>query len=82
MVRLAFDQIRQAGADNPAVLIRMLDTIRRVAPLMPTERAREALREEADAIREASAARVLIPLDRSDVEAAWETASAAVRRSA
>jgi uncharacterized membrane protein len=81
VVRLAFDQIRQAASDNPAVLIRMLDTIRRIAPLMPAA-AHEALRAEADAIQEAAKARVLVQLDRSDVEAAWHTATAVVRASA
>jgi uncharacterized membrane protein len=28
LVKAAFDQIRQAAAENPAVLIRILDTIR------------------------------------------------------
>jgi uncharacterized membrane protein len=78
VLRIAFDQIRQAAADNPAVLIRMLDVIRRVAPKMPTDAARETLREEADAIREAAAAKVLIQLDRKDVEAAWQKASGAL----
>jgi uncharacterized membrane protein len=82
LVRLAFDQIRQAAADNPAVLIRMLDTIRRIAPRMPDEGARQTLRAEADAIREASTAKVLIELDRQDVEAAWRAATAAVPPSA
>jgi uncharacterized membrane protein len=78
LLRIAFDQIRQAAADNPAVLIRMLDVIRRIAPRMPTDAARETLRAEADAIREASVANVLIQLDRKDVEAAWQKASDAL----
>jgi uncharacterized membrane protein len=78
LVRLAFDQIRQAAADNPAVLLRMLDSIRRIAPRMPAQRAREALRVEAQAIREASEARVLIELDRREVEAAWHSATSAI----
>jgi uncharacterized membrane protein len=78
LLRIAFDQIRQAAADNPAVLIRMLDVIRRIAPRMPTDAAREALRAEVDAIREASVAKVLIQLDRKDVEAAWQKASDAL----
>jgi uncharacterized membrane protein len=78
LLRIGFDQIRQAAADNPAVLIRMLDVIRRIAPRMPTGPAREALRAEVDAIREASAAKVLIQLDRNDVEAAWQRASDAL----
>lgn len=78
LVRIAFDQIRQAAADNPAVLIRMLDVIRRIAPRMPTNAARECLRAQADAVREASAAKVLIQLDRADVEAAWQKATASL----
>lgn len=78
LLRIAFDQIRQAAADNPAVLIRMLDVIRRIAPRMPTDAARECLRAQADAIREASAAKVLIQLDRRDVEAAWQRATDAL----
>ncbi len=78
LLRLAFDQIRQAAADNPAVLIRMLDVIRRTAPRMTTDDARAALRAQVDAIREASVAKVLIQLDRKDVEAAWQKASDAL----
>ncbi len=74
LVRLAFDQIRQAASDNPAVLIRMLDMIRRIAPRMPSDEQREVLLAEADAIREGAALRVAIALDRQDVEAAWERA--------
>ena len=50
-------------------LVRMLDTIRRIAPrMLPGER--RVLREEADAIREASAAR-----------AAWRRAGPALEAS-
>jgi uncharacterized membrane protein len=72
LIRLGFDQIRQAAPDNPAVLIRMLDAIRRLASRMRTETARSVLIEEADAIREAAAAKIAIQLDQRDVEAAWE----------
>jgi uncharacterized membrane protein len=72
LIRLAFDQIRQAASDNPAVLIRMLDVIRRIAPRMPSDEQREVLLAEADAIREAAAAGVAVALDRRDVEAAWD----------
>jgi uncharacterized membrane protein len=77
LARMAFDQIRQASVDNPAVLIRILDTIRRIAPRM-TDEERHALAQHADAIREAAAARVLVKLDRDDVEAAWEKARPAL----
>lgn len=71
LVRLAFDQIRQAASDNPAVLIRMLDMIRRIAPRMPSDEQRRVLLAEADAIREGASAGVTIALDHQDVEAAW-----------
>ena len=43
LVKTAFDQIRQAAAENPAVLIRILDTIRRMTPRMPAEDAAAGL---------------------------------------
>jgi uncharacterized membrane protein len=74
LVKTAFDQIRQAAAENPAVLIRILDTIRRVTPRVQTEDARQALMAQADAVREAASTKVLVKLDRDDVEAAWRRA--------
>ncbi len=71
LVKTAFDQIRQAAADNPAVLIRILDSIRRIMSRMPTDAARQALLDQADAVRESAAAKVLVNLDRNDIEAAW-----------
>jgi uncharacterized membrane protein len=76
LIRLSFDQIRQAGADNPAVLIRMLDIIRRTLPRVSDDAARKALVEEAQAIWEAAQAKVAIELDRRDVEAAWRKVTA------
>jgi uncharacterized membrane protein len=70
LVKMAFDQMRQAAVDNPAVLVRMLDTFRRLAPRMP-EDARAALHAQADAIREVTAAGKLAKLDRDDIEAAF-----------
>jgi uncharacterized membrane protein len=75
LVKLAFDQIRQASTTTPAVLIRQLHVIGRIAPRMP-ELARRALAEEAEAIRESSGA--LVSLDRRDLEAAYERARAAL----
>jgi hypothetical protein len=50
LVKLAFDQIRQASTTTPAVLIRQLDTIRRLAPRLDAA-CRQALSEQADAIK-------------------------------
>ena len=71
LVKLAFDQIRQASATTPAVLIRQLDAIRRLAPRLP-DACRQALSEQADAIRESATA--LVALDRRDLDAAWRRA--------
>jgi uncharacterized membrane protein len=70
LVKMAFDQMRQAAVDNPAVLVRMLDTFRRLGPRMP-EDARAALRAQAEAIREVTAGGKLAKLDRDDIEAAF-----------
>jgi len=70
LVKMAFDQMRQAAVDNPAVLVRMLDTFRRIAPRLP-EDARAALRAQAEAIREITAAGKLARLDRDDIESAF-----------
>jgi len=74
LVKLAFDQIRQASVTTPAVLIRQLEMIRRLAPRM-SEAARGALAEQADAIRDAASA--LVALDRRDLDAAYERARGA-----
>ena len=75
LVKLAFDQIRQASATTPAVLIRQLDAIRRLAPRIP-DACRQALAEQADAIRETATA--LVALDRRDLDAAWHRARTAL----
>ena len=71
LVKLAFDQIRQASTTTPAVLIRQLDAIRRLAPRLG-EACRQVLSEQADAITESAAA--LVALDRRDIDTAWHQA--------
>jgi uncharacterized membrane protein len=75
LAKLAFDQIRQASASTPAVLIRQLDAIRRLAPRLPSACC-EMLSEQADAIRES--ATTLVALDRRDLDAAWHRARTAL----
>jgi uncharacterized membrane protein len=72
LVKLAFDQIRQASSTTPAVLIRQLEVIRRLSPRFP-EMARAALQAQAQAIME-TASTGLVTLDRRDLEAAFERA--------
>jgi uncharacterized membrane protein len=72
LVKQAFDQVRQAGADNPAILIRMLNTIGRIAPRLQNAEERTALMEQAAAIWETATSRSLVKMDRDDIEAAWQ----------
>jgi uncharacterized membrane protein len=71
LVKQAFDQIRQAAADNPAVLIRLLSTIGRLAPKMRNAQDRTALLEEAAAVWEIANTKTLVTMDRADIELAW-----------
>jgi uncharacterized membrane protein len=79
LAKLAFDQIRQAAAETPAVLIRQLDAIRRLAHRLP-DPSRQVLMNQANAIREGATA--LVGLDRNDLDAAWKRAHAALEQSA
>jgi uncharacterized membrane protein len=72
LVKQAFDQIRQAAADNPAVLIRLLSTIGRLAPKLQKAQDRSALVEQAAAVWETANTRPLVKMDREDIEAAWQ----------
>jgi uncharacterized membrane protein len=72
LVKQAFDQIRQAAADNPAVLIRLLSTIGRLAPKLQGAEDRSALVKQAAAVWETANTRPLVKMDREDIEAAWQ----------
>jgi uncharacterized membrane protein len=71
LAKLAFDQIRQASSTTPAVLIRQLEAICRLAPRLP-DACYQALSDQADAILETASA--LVALDRRDLDAAWRRA--------
>ena len=71
LIKQAFDQIRQAAVDNPAVLIRLLSTIERLAPKMTDEDDLKGLLEQATAVWETAISRSLVTMDRDDIEAAW-----------
>jgi uncharacterized membrane protein len=77
LVKLAFDQIRQASTQTPAVLIRQLDVIRRLAPRMPAP-AKRALADQAQAIRETAAVGGWVAHDRRDIDRASEDARGAI----
>jgi uncharacterized membrane protein len=78
LVKLAFDQIRQSAVETPAVLIRQLEIIRRLAPRMPLV-ARRALADQAAAIKETAGVEGrLVAHDRRDVDLAWQRAHEAI----
>ena len=78
LVRQAFDQIRQAAKDNPAVLIRMLTTIARLGRVVTGAAERIALLEEAQAVWETALSNDPVQLDRTDIERAWRAAEHAL----
>jgi uncharacterized membrane protein len=77
LVKQAFDQIRQAAADNPAVLIRLLSTIGRLAAKMQSADDRTALLEQANAVWDTANTRPLANMDREDIERAWRKTTSA-----
>ena len=74
LIKQAFDQIRQAAADNPAVLIRLLSTLGRLAPKMQGQEDRTALKAQADAVWETANVRAFVKMDMDDIEAAYQKA--------
>ena len=78
LIKQSFDQIRQAAADNPAVLIRLLSTIGRLSSKMESSTDREALLKQAGAVWETATSRPLVTMDREDIEAAWRRAERAL----
>jgi uncharacterized membrane protein len=79
LVKVAFEQIRQASSDNPAVLVRILSTIKRLAPLLRNDLERQAMLDQASAIWEAASfTGRLASVDRKDVESAWLHAHASL----
>ncbi|MFC1459008.1 DUF2254 domain-containing protein [Microvirga arabica] len=64
----AFHQIRQAASTHPAVLIHMLEAIRRLAEHIRLEEQRDGLLRHAHLIKAAAERDVAEPADRNDVE--------------
>jgi uncharacterized membrane protein len=74
VVRAAFDLIRQAGADNPAVTIRLLQTCARLAAQLRGEEQRRAIRDEVQAVREVAARCPNVHMDRDALDQAYRLA--------
>jgi uncharacterized membrane protein len=74
VVHAAFDLIRQAGADSPAVTIRLLQTCARLAPQLSSDEQRRAIRHEVEAAHEAALRMPKVHLDRTALEEAYNLA--------
>ena len=81
LIKQAFDQIRQAAGDNPAVLIRLLTTLERLGAKMPLAEDRRALLAEADAVWDTATAGNPVPSDRQDISTAWQKARERIQAS-
>jgi uncharacterized membrane protein len=79
VVDAAFDPIRRAGRDMPAVLEQLLVTIGRIAPYVPTEAHRELLMEEARTTYEGAPLDRFTDKDRRELDAAYERTMRALR---
>ena len=78
LIRQSFDQIRQAAAATPAVSLRLLDTLGRLAPIARNEIDRLTLLEQADAVWETATSTNPAGIDRQDLERAWRSARTAL----
>jgi uncharacterized membrane protein len=76
----AFHQIRQAGSSHPAILIHMLEAIRRIAEHTRLEEQRKALLRHAGLIRAAAERDVPEAADRDDIERSFRRAVEACNR--
>jgi uncharacterized membrane protein len=74
IVPVAFDLIRQAGAGNPAVIVRLLQTYARLAPLLRDDEQRRVILDQAEAARESMSGRPEVGLDRVALDAAYQLA--------
>ena len=77
LLKAAFDQIRQAGADNPAVLIRMLDSLETMGRLALPEH-RSALATHAGLIIETARTSGFVSGDLLDVDERYQRTLAAL----
>jgi uncharacterized membrane protein len=80
LVKGASDKIRQAGRGMPAVLIRQLENLRKVAFALGEAGDRRVIAEHADMILRASEESVSEPGDRRDVQIAYDELTAELRR--
>ncbi|HTN79017.1 MAG TPA: DUF2254 domain-containing protein [Acidimicrobiales bacterium] len=78
LVERSFDKIRQASRGMPAVMIRQIDALTKIAAYASTPRQRAALRAQAQMILRASDESVPEPQDRLDVSRRFELFEAVI----
>jgi uncharacterized membrane protein len=78
LVDAAFDAIRQAGRELPAVLIRMSDILGQLAPAVRTGEAQDAVLRQLSKLAETAEGAMLAPVDRDAVLSRIEAARSVV----
>lgn len=78
LVSAAFDQIRQNGADKPAVIIHLIQAVEHLAPHVRNEEQKQALVHQLEIILETARRGVPDASDREDIEERAETAREAL----
>jgi uncharacterized membrane protein len=74
IVRAGFDLIREAGAGSPAVMIRMLQTHARLAPMLVNDAQRQAILAQVEAVRQSMVRLPEDSLDRQALDSAYRLA--------
>ena len=79
LIQRAFEKIRQAGRDMPAVLIRQLDSLIKIMEQTAIAERRQVLVEQAEMIERANKQSVPEPADQADVRRRYEALMATHR---
>lgn len=67
LVQAGFDMMRESAANNPAILIRMLQNFARIAPFLKTEEQRAAITRQVKAVDESTTLNSITPTDLEDI---------------
>ncbi len=78
MVATAFDMIRQSGANNPAILIRLLHNFGRMGVYSPSEEGRAALLRQVEAIYEEAQFQHFAKADQQDILKSYNRAKQSI----
>lgn len=76
-VRASYDMLRQAGADNPAIIIRLLDSLTRLATTVRTDHL-EAVGDQAEATLASGLSTHPVPSDADEIRRRFRGVTAAI----